>query len=484
MNLPTSAIILGTLVVATTAIAYIGDTVGKRVGKRRVSLFGLRPRHTGVLISVLTGVLILATAVLAMSISSERVRIALFGMEKLRKEERRLRGESRRLSTEARNLLKQRDALEKKVAERGAEVAKLERQVKGLQTHLGSTESSLKKSDSRLKVQNMAVAEARAMLGDVRGLLAAEKHRLKQIGERLEEKRRELAETSKQLAEASEQLFNASENAFKVGAETLKLEGEVLALQQEKSRLEQDVKQLEEFARPLFEIAKRAREGEVIYEANQVIGSAVIDSERAVAAIRQQLADLLDEGTREALEKGARPDKEGGRAVQLATKRTGTAETPVYYHEGEILDLISKDIHQSGGSVVVELWALRNYVAGEQIGADFVLFPNRPCFRAGDTLVSRRLDPAGEADSAALKAGLFRDILAALQEVRKVARAKGMRPDESGQFGEVSYEQIFALLDRVQAGKRALTFRIVAAADAWTAGPVRIRFEVEGLDSP
>jgi len=477
MNLPTSAIILGTLVVATTAIAYIGDTVGKRVGKRRVSLFGLRPRHTGVLISVLTGVLILATAVLVMSISSERVRIALFGMEKLRRDESRLRSESRHLNEEAATLRKQRKALESKVAERGAEVATLETQVKDLQTHLGTTESSLKASETRLKTQNKAVADARSMLGDVRGLLTAEKDRLKKIEERLEEKRRE-------LVKANEQVEKVGDVAMRAGADVVRLDADVLALEREKARLEQDVKQLEDFAKPLFEIAKRAREGEVIYEANQVLGAEVIDGEQTEAAIRQQLLSLLNGVGREALKKGARPDKEGERAVQLATKRTGTAESPVYYHDSDLLDLVAKDIHQSGDSVVVELWALRNYVAGEQVGSDFVLFPNRLCFHAGDTLVTRKLDPSGDPDAAARKAGLFRDILAALQEVRKVARAKGMRADESGQFGEVGYEQIFALLDRVLAGKRALTFHIVAAAEAWTAGPVKIRFEVEGPASP
>jgi len=41
-------------------VAYLGDIVGTRIGKRRISLFGLRPRHTSSVITVITGILIVA----------------------------------------------------------------------------------------------------------------------------------------------------------------------------------------------------------------------------------------------------------------------------------------------------------------------------------------------------------------------------------------------------------------------------------------
>src|SRR5258708_28937435 len=39
-------------------IAYNGDLIGRKFGKRRVTLFHLRPKHTAILITSFTGLLI------------------------------------------------------------------------------------------------------------------------------------------------------------------------------------------------------------------------------------------------------------------------------------------------------------------------------------------------------------------------------------------------------------------------------------------
>ncbi|NIO64040.1 MAG: DUF3084 domain-containing protein, partial [Gammaproteobacteria bacterium] len=46
------------LVLVSGLIAYIGDIVGRRMGRKRLSLFGMRPRHTAIAVSVAAGMLI------------------------------------------------------------------------------------------------------------------------------------------------------------------------------------------------------------------------------------------------------------------------------------------------------------------------------------------------------------------------------------------------------------------------------------------
>ena len=66
------------LVLTGGVIAFIGDRLGSKVGKKKLSLFGLRPRHTSILITTVTfGIL---------AIASKDVRTALFGMNKLKAE--------------------------------------------------------------------------------------------------------------------------------------------------------------------------------------------------------------------------------------------------------------------------------------------------------------------------------------------------------------------------------------------------------------
>ncbi len=74
-------------------IAYIADKLGSKIGKKKLSVFGLRPHDTSVLLTVLSGVLISLFSVGILAVSSESARTALFGMEKLQKELSRLTAE-------------------------------------------------------------------------------------------------------------------------------------------------------------------------------------------------------------------------------------------------------------------------------------------------------------------------------------------------------------------------------------------------------
>ena len=65
--------IIVTLVVAGL-VAWAGDVLGRKLGRRRISLFGLRPRRTALLIAVLTGMIITGGTILASFLASENIR--------------------------------------------------------------------------------------------------------------------------------------------------------------------------------------------------------------------------------------------------------------------------------------------------------------------------------------------------------------------------------------------------------------------------
>lgn len=74
------------LVLTGGVIAFIGDRLGSKVGKKKLSLFGLRPRHTSILVTIITGILITTVTFSILAIASKDVRTALFGMNKLKAE--------------------------------------------------------------------------------------------------------------------------------------------------------------------------------------------------------------------------------------------------------------------------------------------------------------------------------------------------------------------------------------------------------------
>ena len=71
------------LLVLGGVLSTLGDRLGSRVGKARLSLFNLRPRNTAVVITVLTGSLISAVSLGLMLLVSERLRVGLFQLDQI-----------------------------------------------------------------------------------------------------------------------------------------------------------------------------------------------------------------------------------------------------------------------------------------------------------------------------------------------------------------------------------------------------------------
>lgn len=74
-------------------IAYIADKMGSKIGKKKLSVFGLRPKYTSILLTALSGSIIAVLTISVMAIASQSARTALFGTDKLQKELRMLNSE-------------------------------------------------------------------------------------------------------------------------------------------------------------------------------------------------------------------------------------------------------------------------------------------------------------------------------------------------------------------------------------------------------
>jgi hypothetical protein len=72
--------VLGVILIMLVAgaIAYVGDRVGHQVGRKRLTLFGLRPKYTSTIVAVGTGMLIALVVTLVALVASNLVRTAFF----------------------------------------------------------------------------------------------------------------------------------------------------------------------------------------------------------------------------------------------------------------------------------------------------------------------------------------------------------------------------------------------------------------------
>lgn len=71
------------IVIVAGVIAYIGDRVGHQVGRRRMTLFGLRPRYTSTIFAVGFGMFIALLVIAVVSLLSQEASQALFAINKL-----------------------------------------------------------------------------------------------------------------------------------------------------------------------------------------------------------------------------------------------------------------------------------------------------------------------------------------------------------------------------------------------------------------
>ena len=98
-------------------LSTLGDRLGSRVGKARLSLFNMRPRRTAVVITVLTGSLISALSLGLMLLVSRQLRVGLFELD----------GLQQKLQDSRRQLQKNRVALESAEDERRQAMAQAQR---------------------------------------------------------------------------------------------------------------------------------------------------------------------------------------------------------------------------------------------------------------------------------------------------------------------------------------------------------------------
>ncbi len=85
------------------AVAYVGDRVGHQVGRRRLSLFGIRPRYTSTIVAIATGVIIALVVSLTAIFASQEVKTAFFKLNSINQQITELQARQRDLEAKVNN---------------------------------------------------------------------------------------------------------------------------------------------------------------------------------------------------------------------------------------------------------------------------------------------------------------------------------------------------------------------------------------------
>ena len=208
------------LLVLGGVLSTLGDRLGSRVGKARLSLFNMRPRRTAVVITVLTGSLISALSLGLMLLVSRQLRVGLFELDalqsKLQSSRNELDSSRSELNSNRKQLETNRSALASAEADRRkarAETLRVEAELAPLQQQRDNLEQERERLSRDVKARDAEIQRTEGELAKVRERIRAGEQELKQLERNLIALRRGavVLSSGETLATATVRLDNPSQ---------------------------------------------------------------------------------------------------------------------------------------------------------------------------------------------------------------------------------------------------------------------------------
>ena len=374
-----SIILISTVIIISGLIAFVGDWVGLKIGKKRVTIFGLRPHLTAIFITIISGILIAIITVTILAISSHDVRTALFGMEELKEK-----------------------------------LSYLSREVELRNTQLSSTKEDLKEKTTQLQ--------------------------------EMEEKYQKLSEDIKNKTSQLEELLIIREGLI-----------------EEKDKLTKEVEELNAAIKALYSGIAWIREGEVIFGSEEQIALTIIQGQRPIEEIKEELIRFLNEASNKALSIGAQKNERTNQVFIISQE--------------EYEDVVQK-IYDSDKEMIVRLLSSINVVKGEPIVAHFNLLENKLVFKIDEEIISE------EIESHKVSGEVEKELLTLLRKVNILAVEKGIIPDPKSSFvGSVSAVNLYNTVKTIVESDTTMKVTVISVYDTWSTGPLRVRMVAKPISS-
>lgn len=407
--------LIAVLVAMGGAIAYIGDKLGTKIGKKKLTVFGLRPKHTSILVTIITGFLISASTLGVMALASNDVRTALFGMQALKEELGSLSEEVFKQNIE---LTGSRSALEAKTKEYLELTKKIQatsEQLAGIQKELDVVAAERDRAATALATIQVDYAAARHDLDKSKQEIAALQKTRQQLDERVSE-------------------LNSS-----------------------KVKLESDVKRLNELTANLKRGMQIVREGSIVFRAGEALATAAIKGGSTRAETEQALASFIVRTNRAVLDRMGMADK--------------TVEA-LWISQADF-DELSNLLDRSSDEYVVRMLASGNTIYGELVVGQFEVFPNNLLFPRNHTVYSETVN-ASDPRQAEETVMIFLQKVNA-QAIRQGVLPDPLQ----GTVGAITGSQLFEAVSRLQNLRGQVTLSAITQDDIYTIGPLKINIEVK-----
>ncbi len=480
----TGYVLILAMLVLGCAIATVGDQIGTKVGKARLSLFNLRPRKTATLVTVVTGGLISASTLAILLLLDQRLRTGLFELEEIQQDlysarrdlqatqTDKIRVESELAAARDRAVLVQErlDALNRSLervsqdlAEALEEQVATQQQLRETETELLTTEEERRQAELEIRRIESQLLDTEAQRQALQSGIAQLQRQQRQLEAAAEQARRQLQARDRELEENRQRLMTQ--------------QGELVRQDKERSQ------QAEELQRQELELAEReallaslTQQQMALQEELQRIGQDFqLLRERRLAILQQQVLTSarvrvldptqVDEVVLQILQEANR--------VATQVLRPGTPET-----EEATLRIDSQEVRNltdrlaDGEEYVVRVRSSRNYLLGEVLVRGFFeVLPNEVVFEADEVVAEVTVDLNDNLDEVGNR------VYWLIEAARFQGEREGILPAQIQIIGGRPQEfQDF--LERLLEQSGEVTVQAVAQELTYTTGPLFLNIKV------
>ncbi|MEH2167227.1 MAG: DUF3084 domain-containing protein [Nostoc sp.] len=481
----TGYILIAAILILGGVIATVGDRIGTRVGKARLSLFKLRPKNTAVLVTIFTGGLISASTLGILFAADEGLRKGVFELEDIQTDLRQKREQLKTAETQKSQVegelnqariaqaKAQQDlqAINQSLQAANAKQRQTQAQLNRTISQQAQTQTQLQRTQGQLDrvvtQYQKAIAELQSVYDQRKELQAAvellktERQRLyaeakKAIDEAktaIEKRDRELANRQEAIEQRDQKISQLDQLIQKRNLEITareqviaKRESRLKELEAQQEELEQEVARLEKY----YQSYRDLRLGKLALVRGQVLSAAVIRVTQPAAA-RQAVVQLLQEANRNA-------------NLELSEPGANPANVELLRVTQDRVDQLSKQIGD-GQEYVVRIFSAGNYVRGEkQIEFFADTAQNQLVFSGGAVLATTT------ADSKTMTSYQLQ------QRLEILISASQFRARNAGIVENVQVEGTFLrFVSQLRQYNQPLEIKAIAAEDTYTAGPLRVK---------
>ncbi|MBD2092683.1 DUF3084 domain-containing protein [Microcoleus sp. FACHB-1515] len=463
----TGLVLIVAILVLGGVIATVGDRLGMRVGKARLTLFRLRPRQTATVITILTGSIISASTFAILFAVSDQLRTGVFELSEIQDDLRDARRDLQDTTTENRQIERQLNQSRRQQQAADRQLSRAQRALRNTRERQAETEDQLDRSQTRLSQTQTRLSQiqtnfeqaqdrlrsvsgqADELRGEIEQLQSERQILLAQqqaVREQIDQRDAEIADRERAIAERDRALADRNQ-------EIASRESALQDLESQRSILEQEVQRFERELQGL-------RQGNVALSRNQPLAAGIVRIVNPNAA-PQAIDRLILEANETARQRILPGSEDSNQQVIQITN-------------AEVEQLRSQI--QDGRDYVVRILAASNYFVGEpcvlageacvNVYGSVVL--NQRVFVQGQVIATTTVDPTTMSN-----ARLIERIQLLVAQARFRAQQAGISI-ESIQVADNRSETIVNFFNQIKQYNQPLDLQAVAASATNTGDPLTI----------